>query len=539
MIKRTLFRASIIASVIAVTGCSQLTGSQPQTIKTPQPEIKNVILMIGDGMGPQQVGLLEEFAHRAKNSPYQDGKTALATFAESGHVGISRHSPYGGLVVDSACSATQLAIGQASDSEMIGLDAQGNPATTVLEYAKARGMATGLVSDTRLTHATPASFAAHQAHRSMENEIAEDMVLNDTVDVMLSGGLRHFIPKNAKENVSVKNLVADDRVSLRSKRKDQKNLLVEAQKLGYQLAFTRQQLASTKGTNKLLGLFASSGMADGISHHLTKNDPARVQPNLREMTIKALDILSRDPDGFFLMVEGGQIDWAGHANDAGTLLHEMLKFDEAIAAVHDWVKDRNDTLVVITADHETGGFGFSYGRKDIPGPRSKPGSAFKDRDFYPNYNFGQIDILDKLYGQKKNFYGMWDEARQGNTFPTVKDMLETVNKNSEFKIDENEAATILAREPNNYYLKGHKYLDAKEFPKVDDFEEFYVYGNDVHKNLIGRVLGKHQNVVWATGSHTHTLVPVIAWGPEATVKQFSKLLHHTEIGKKLIEVVKK
>ncbi|MGV2442353.1 alkaline phosphatase, partial [Bacillus atrophaeus ATCC 9372] len=175
-----------------------------------------------------------------------------------------------------ACSATQLALGRMAPSEVIGLDAEGNPQETVLEKAKRLGKATGLVSDTRLTHATPASFAAHQPHRSLENEIAVDM-LNTGVDVMLSGGIRHFIPKSTNDKGEVYQqleALTQGSVKLKSKRKDERNLITEAQQQGYQLAFNRNQLAAT-GDGKVLGLFAYSGMMDGIRYTKAKEDAAR------------------------------------------------------------------------------------------------------------------------------------------------------------------------------------------------------------------------------------------------------------------------
>ncbi len=130
------------------------------------------------------------------------------------------------------------------------------------------------------------------------------------------------------------------------------------------------------------------------------------------MTQKALNVLSKDEDGFFLMVEGGQIDWAGHSNDAGTMLHELLKFDEAIQTVYEWAKDREDTIVIVTADHETGSFGFSYSSSELPKPQKRPGEAFTDRDYAPNFNFGAFDILDGLYNQKQSYYGMISEYQK-------------------------------------------------------------------------------------------------------------------------------
>ena len=162
MIKHSVLMLAISSIFLSACNDSAAVTAAPETTK-----VKNLILMIGDGMGPQQVGLLEEYAQRAPLSIYNDkgNKTALSIFADAGNMGLSLNAPYGSngsLVVDSACSATQLATGVAAGSEMIGLDNQGNIVETILERAKAQGKATGLVSDTRITHATPAAFAAHQ-----------------------------------------------------------------------------------------------------------------------------------------------------------------------------------------------------------------------------------------------------------------------------------------------------------------------------------------------------------------------------------------
>lgn len=503
-----------------------------------QPTVKNVILMIGDGMGPGQMGLLEEYARKAPNSIYHGRDTALKTIIDNGILGMSLHSPADALVVDSACSASHLASGVDAPSEAIGLDIDGNPVESVLEIAKKLGKATGLVSDTRLTHATPAAFAAHQPHRSLESQIALQMLENN-VDVMLSGGLRYWIPEsvNKKEQL-YKTLVKQTggNIKIKSKRKDEKNLLTQASKAGYSVVHTRADLAQVS-EGKILGLFAYSGMLDGITYTQTKNSKQRTQPSLKEMTSKALDILSQDPDGFFLMIEAGQIDWAGHDNDAGSMLHEMLKFDETIQYVYDWIRERNDTLLVVTADHETGGFGFSYSRANTPKAKKLSGSAFKNRDYKPNFNFGALQILDKLYAQKLSFPHMMSAFNKTDKKPSS--LQKIVNDNSEFKISLAQAEAILQTENNDYYQKGHKYLDRKTFPKVNDFKAFYVYGDEVRHDLIGRAMSEEQNIVWSTGTHTDTPVAVIAVGPTWLTAQFSTLTQHTEIGKLLIKAVQK
>ncbi|MDB2386009.1 alkaline phosphatase [Shewanella sp.] len=553
MLNRSLLALAV--STTLLTACNNDTNTievikEVEIIKEVAPEeittVKNVILMIGDGMGPQQVGLLEEYARRAPQSIYntKGNMTALSKLSDAGQLGLSLNAPHGSngsLVVDSACSATQLATAMAAGSEMIGLDDQGNVVQTILEKAKAKGKATGLVSDTRITHATPAAFAAHQPHRSYEEAIAEELIESGNVDVMLSGGARHFLPVDINSDLTKRSamaaLGAPETVYKKSKRNDDRNLLLEAKNdHQYRLAFDAEQLSNVdEDTTKLLGLFANSGMADGISYTACKKAQSCTQPSLKAMTLTALDILSKDEDGFFLMIEGGQIDWAGHVNDAGWMLHELLKFDEAVEAVYEWVKDRDDTLVLVTADHETGSFGFSYSRKDLPAATSLNGDGMQGKDYQPNFNFGALSQLDKLYAQRGTFYDVMDRVDANWSFAnsTGDQWAEAINHYSEFKVTVEQAMPVAEREANEYYVDGHKYLSAAEFPKVNDFKEFFVYGDEIHANLVARALAADQNVVWGTGTHTAAPVPVYAFGPAGVTKAFSTMQHHVDIGRKM------
>lgn len=527
-------RLSALTSVLSV---ALLTCSV--SVNAASDKVKNLILMIGDGMGPQQLSMLESYASLAPNSIYQGQKTAIATLADNGVVGLSMTYPHGSLVVDSASSASQLATGKFSLSEAVGLDQKGNPVETILEKAKRFGKATGLVSDTRLTHATPAAFAAHRPHRSLENQIAEDMLANK-VDVMLSGGIRHWLPQSVNDkgrHYQEITSLTGTQIKIKSKRKDERNLLDEARKSGYQLAFNREDLDAAD-RSQLLGLFAYSGMMDGIEYSKTKNSETRVQPTLKEMTVKALDILSRDKEGFFLMVEGGQIDWAAHNNDAATMLHELLKFDEAVAAVYEWAYGREDTLVVVTADHETGSFGFSYSGSNLPEAQTVSGSAFDNRPYQPNFNFGSPQVLDNLYMQKISFYSVFDQYRKlPDAERNAKGLAGIVSNMGSFTLTEEQAARVLKRAVNPIWAQGHKYLSAETLPEVRDFKEFYVYGDEIQMNLLGRELAAQQNVVWGTGTHTSTPVTVMAYGPKHITAAFSGMQHNTQVGEKMMNAL--
>ncbi|ASP40784.1 alkaline phosphatase [Bacterioplanes sanyensis] len=554
-----LTSATLAASTLLIACGSDSDSSSDAPAVSQSGQVKNLILMIGDGMGAQQVGLLEEYARRSPANAAQVGQvTGLQRLAEGGALGLSMTAPMGanaGLVVDSACSATQLATGQGSISEAVGLDDQGNKVETILEKAQKMGKATGLITDTRLTHATPAGFASHRPHRSMENEIAEDL-LDAGVDVLLGGGSRHWAPKVDDFDALAAELNAPTHVIKKSKRSadDERNLFAEAKNAGYALAFDREQMnAVTSG--KLLGLFDDSAMNDGIEYTQCKKagsadagSKCADEPSLKEMTKKALDILSQDPDGFFLMVEGGQIDWAGHINDTGWLLHEMLKFDEAVQAVYEWAAERDDTLVVVTADHETGGFGMAYHKHDIPEAKTLPGDGMVNgdgsaRDYQPQYNFGALATLDKIYAQERSFYdilsavnGDWDFS---NTQAT--DWVAAVNASlhQDFHIDAESGERIAARYevPAEDVHPEHKYLSATNIPKFNDFSDFYVYADEDTGALIAREIAPKQSVTWGNGTHTAAPVPVYAFGPEAITKQFSTMQHHTDVGQKMIKAL--
>lgn len=517
-------RRSTLLWLTLLTACPKPSAEatappEPPSIPAAAAAPKNVILFIGDGMGPSQVGLLELFAKHSPSGAYTSSETSFSRMSRAGSVGLSLHEPKDRLVVDSACSATQLATGVAALSEVISVDDSGQPLETVLEKAERAGWRTGLVSDTRITHATPAAFAAHVSHRRYENEIAAQLV-DSGAEVLLSGGKRYFVPQGKG-----------------SKRKDDRDLLAEARDKGFTVLETREGLETA--TAPLLGLFASSGMLDGITDHATRGDEEREQPSLLEMTQTAVRVLDQGNDtGFFLMVEAGQIDWAAHANDAGQLLHEMVKADEALHWLLDYVEDDGETLLVVTADHETGGFGFSYSRAGLPNEAQELGGVFTaETPYQPDWNFGPASTLDKLWAQKAPFFGaLIKHSRQTEfTDAEVAEITTSLNDLTEFSITEEATRRVLATEPNPTIVDGHKYLRHDTFPAFHDYEDFYVYGMDGRTNLVARELASQSNVVWSTGTHTHAPVPVFAVGPGASA--FGVWQHHTDIGQKLKALV--
>lgn len=518
MIKKSIFHTSATSlSLLLLLSCSTTPSPLPQV--SGDKKVKNIIFLIGDGMGPQQLALLELYTQYAHGAKYRH--SAMDRLRRSGVTTLMQQRPAQNLVIDSACSATQMATGVEALSEVIGLGPDGKSAETILEKAVKMGKSTGLVSDTRLTHATPASFAAHVPHRSMENEIAMQMI-HSKANILFSGGLRHFIPQSQKG----------------SKRKDDINLLDQAKKLGYDVALNKSQMQKSDSTH-ILGLFTSSGMPDGIENTQTENLSTRQIPTLTEMTLKALEVLEKNPEGFFLMVEGGQIDWASHANDAGWLLHEMLKFDKTVKVVMDWAKNRDDTLIVLTADHETGSFGLSYHPHNPPKAQDVPADDGQKMHYAPGFNFGRYNQLDLLYRQKMPLKDIMEKfTAQNKSQQTVPNFITWVKEQTSITLSDQEAKEALAVEKNQIYDANNSDRNQKIWSKIADFDSYYVYGDYRSSATLSRQLSIYQNTVWGTGTHTSTLIPVTSWGPESIIHgALSKPLTGAKLGLTLIKLI--
>lgn len=532
--------AALLALVVALP----LASCRSQAVLRDTPaatRVRNVILVIGDGMGPQQVALANLYARHAPHSAVAERELALVRLMSEGETGLSSTEPADGLVNDSAGSATQLATAGPSRPGMIGVDADGNPAETILEKAKRAGYATGLVSNVRITDATPAAFAAHRPYRYQEAEIADDL-LTTRPDVMLSGGLRSFLPTQVNEDGSAAREEWRARLPkgfrIESTRADARDLVREARDLGYAVVFDRDELARARG-DRLLGLFAARALPDAIAMHRARTDAGRTVPTVAEMTSVALERLARSSRGFFLMVEaGGQIDWAGHDNDAGGLLHEMLAFDETVGLIRNWASAHPETLVLVTADHETGSFGFSYSRWKLPAGIALGGTSLGGAPFTSEFNFGDPAVLDRLYAQRASFGELLDAF---DALPEVERTPERlaalVNAASSFPITESDARAVLASEPNASYVAGHRYLDERTFPRIADFKEFYVDPPRARAALLGRAVAREQGIVWGTGTHTSTLVLAVASGPAAWTRRFEGIHHECELGRILMEAL--
>ncbi|MDR1652028.1 MAG: alkaline phosphatase [Synergistaceae bacterium] len=333
----------IKVEVEAVSDGTPLKKSVVYTVAAPQKQqAKNVILFIGDGMGLPSRQIARILSKGISSGKY-NGLLEMEQLNEG--TALISTSGYDSLVTDSANAASAYATGHKTVVNAMGVyensdkDPLKHPKVQNLaELARAAGMSVGLVSTANITDATPAAFVAHTRRRAEQNFIAGEML---KADVILGGGSRQFLPQSTPG----------------SQRKDDRNLIEEFESKGYVFAGDRAELAAAKG-DKILGLFNLDNMNVYIDREMLK-DPAVLgdftnQPNLMEMTKKAIDVLSANESGFFLMVEGACIDKQIHAMDWERAAYDTIEMDRAVGIARQFAEKNGSTLIVVTADHSHG-----------------------------------------------------------------------------------------------------------------------------------------------------------------------------------------
>jgi alkaline phosphatase len=411
-------RATLVCAAVALVAGALAAAWNGEPAAATGPRPRNLILMIGDGFGPAYVTLGRDVADRPLT-------------LDSMLVGAISTSAADSRVTDSGAAATALACGVRTGNQAIGVDLEGRPRRTILEAAESRGMATGLVATSRITHATPAAFAAHVRDRADEDSIAVQMAAQG-IDLLLGGGLRHFRPAAAG-----------------GRRKDGRDLLAELRSRGATV-LDRPEALRAAPPLPVVGLFTDSHMSYALDR-----DPS-AEPSLEAMTRFALERLSPSRRGFFLMVEGSRIDHAGHERDPATAAREVHGFDAAVRAAVEFARRDGRTLVVVTADHETGG--LSLGR-EVDG-----------RAYYE----WRPEVLRRV---RRSAGAMARLIRDGTA-----------------------AKTVLERDAG---LTG---LGAPELARLDAAR------GDSLAHEIADLVSRHARVGWTTEGHTAVDVPVWAFG---------------------------
>lgn len=470
----------LLLSIMLLVACGPAQDTEQRPAGT-----RNVILFVGDGFGAAQTSLGVQYARLIEKRELN-----IESLMRDGNTGYSLPLPFESVVTDSAAAATQLATGQTVRNETLGLDPDGYPIETILEWAHERGLGTGLVTNMRITHATPAAFAVHQGSRyASEQALMDDLLQEGDVDVFLGGGARALVPAGTWASETFPGI--PEELDGKSSRENELNLAEKLAGQGYAIVSDTASLLEAAGSaTKLLGIFSADHLPyviDGRQMNLS------TVPTLAEMTSAALDVLSRRDEGFFMLVEGGRIDYAGHANDPGAMLHEILDFDEAVGKGLEFQRSHPDTLVLVTGDHGTGGFSFAYA--DF-GPIAElpldSGVVYQPGHHYPTER--QLEIL---FRQDASYRYI---LRQAGADPDK--LVELVLAHTGLEMTMDEAREALVR-------------DEQGLAWTKDYRPFNSDHDDNASALLGQALSRHNYVIWSSGGHTSDLVPTYGRGPGA------------------------
>lgn len=446
---RIVFSVILILAVLYIILNRQLQKYSSGNF-TAKRKIKSVIIMVPDGCSNS----LQTLARWEKGAPLT---------LDSILVGAVKTYMANSVITGSAAAVTAFATGhkttvgflsvgpRAEDVLTIfehpGEEIQYRPLATILEGAKLKGKATGLVATSTICHATPAGFACHVDSRNKYNEITEQMVY-ENLDVAFGGGKQHLLSKSEG-----------------GARTDGENLLTTLFGKGYQFVETREEMSKiTYG--KVWGIFAMNHMQADLDRRQFSSG----QPSLAEMTAKAIELLSQDKDGFFLMVEGSQIDWAGHANDPVYMVTDFLAFDEAVKVAVEFARKDKETLVMAFPDHNCGGMTIGHDHTKVP------------------YNQTKIeDLIDPLKGMKITAEAMAYQIGRDCSYANV------------------------SKEIKNWWGIDITKDDYREIKELTDNGTYLSYA-------IGEVISKNYTVIgWTSHNHTGEDVPLWAYGPGSPV----------------------
>lgn len=369
----------IILSSIIILSSTQNLNALSQ-VKMP----KNIIIMISDGCGYGQIEATDYYQYGKLGSQIYEKfpvKLAMSTYSINGSYDTNEiwkdfNIAYNG-ATDSAASATAIASGIKTYDTAIGVDNQGNSVKTITEKAKELGRSTGVVTSVQFCHSTPASFVAHNSYRNNYSEIAKEMILSSKMDVIMGAGNPMF----DDDGIAIQNPYIYDYVGGQDIWNELIKGNIESSDIDNDGKNDKWTLIQTRDEFKKLGRGMTPKRLIGIPQVGTTLQQARSGntqanpyeipinnnvPTLAEMSKASLNVLDNNKKGFFLMVEGGAIDWASHSNQTGRMIEEEIEFNKSVESVVEWVNkysNWNDTLLIVTGDHECG-----Y----LTGPNSNP-----------------------------------------------------------------------------------------------------------------------------------------------------------------------
>lgn len=518
--------------ILVLTFAMVLSFVTPLASAAEKGSAKNVILLIPDGLGT---------SHVTATRIYKGEELSFERYVK----GLMNTWSTDTTITDSAAAGTAMATGYKTESGKISVTPDGMEPDSILDAAREKGKATGVIATSRVTHATPAAFVAHNESRSNEVDLAQQYI--NKVDVVLGGG--------------------QDMFTLESEggKQPERNLVQEAKDAGYKYITTKSEMADTTN-GKVLGLFAKGAM----TYEIDRVDVE--QPSLSDMTKYAIDVLSKDQDGFFLMVEGSQIDWAGHANDPVALIHDTLEFESAVNEALEFAKKDNETLVVVASDHETGGLaiGSNVGGyvdnievlKTVKASNTAIAETLAEKAT-------KISLANAKEIDGTNYIHIRDAASQlqADLNYNPKTQLVTINKDGQTIEFESKKKEIGSKAFDMFFKDGKNYLNVKDFFELFGYDVaigttkdkpelttaylanineivspilgFNLTAEDITtltsvnwngrdlRNTLGTVVSNHAYLTWGTNNHTAVEVPVYAYGPGAD--QFVGYIDNTEL----------
>jgi alkaline phosphatase len=453
----------------------QLTVISCKPVQPEQKQIKYAFLFIGDGMGVVQVNASEAFL-AAEN--HQKGFKHL-TFTQFPNVGLASSFANNQFITESAAAGTALATGQKTNVGRISMDSSGTvPLKTIAEKCKEAGMKVGILSSASINHATPAAFYAHQSDRDNFFEIGINLA-NSSIDFFGGGGIDKAAGVIDGNEVNALELAKENSFTYINTVEGFQNL--------------------KKPTGKILAVSPVLTSSKAMPYSI---DMAKNELTLADFTSKAIELLDSD-NGFFIMVEGGKIDWAAHDNDAATVIHEVISFDEAIAVAKKFYDLHPDeTLIVVTADHETGG--MSLGNRNMK--------------YQTN-----LAILGKQKISREAMIQLENNFKKELTGSKQKDfekMLSVINEN--FGLGDTTKIALIEEDMSHL----QEAFLASMYPKKQEKD-----GDYFSKKVIA-LMSEKAGIGWTTSSHTGVNVPVYAIGSGS--EKFSGYIDNTDIPK-LIE----
>ena len=458
--------AALAGFALALAGCASTGNSTSTALQAP----KNIIIMFADGAAPVQWDFGRYSSTVLRKQPFA---TTDVVFRE-GALGLMSTHPHGAYVTDSAAAASAMATGFKVTNGAVSVAPDGKPLRTVMQAAKAAGKRIGLVTTATVYDATPAAFSVNAKSRR-DSQALVDLFLALEPDVLMGGGADFFLPAG----------VAD------GKRKDGKNIIAAFRAKGHQVVRNPAELGAASGA-RLLGLFAEEDMDFEVDR-----DPSK-EPTTAEMAAAVLKALSqRSPNGFVLLVENENIDTSAHASDAASLMRALWAFDDAVKVALEFRQRNPGTLVIVTGDHETGGFSPTYALKDLATLSSK------NRFYTGDAHLRMLERITMSLNRVKETLG---RKPSGEVLDKV-----VAEHFPGFRLDPDIRQRVLGGQ-----------TDERNFAYLP-------------QNALGRMVARQTGYYWGTGGHTPEPVAVGAIGPGAEL--FRGYQDNTDFGRHLHRLI--